>query len=106
MPHPTDGREEWLARSRIVSILGNDPIFDKSKRRALSIYHIKTISSLLDREFLSRTEKYERGLVLTNRIFELQQVHKWTEQETKGAVAVLDEQLSIGLHNIGTYTYP
>jgi acyl-CoA oxidase len=68
------------------------------------VIHVKTISSLLNREFLSRTEKYERGLVLTNRIFELQQIHKWTEQETKGALAVLDEQLPIGLHNIGTYS--
>ena len=27
-----DGRQEWLARSRIVNILEHDPVFDKSNR--------------------------------------------------------------------------
>ncbi|KDR78247.1 hypothetical protein GALMADRAFT_224622 [Galerina marginata CBS 339.88] len=77
------GREEWLARSRIVGILENDPVFDKSQR-----------------DFMSRTERYERGLALTNRIYELQTIHNWSDQETRVAIAVLDEQLSIGLHNV------
>ncbi|KJA24892.1 hypothetical protein HYPSUDRAFT_65201 [Hypholoma sublateritium FD-334 SS-4] len=77
------GRQEWLARSRIVSILEHDPVFDKSNR-----------------DFLSRTERYERGLAFTNHIFELQHVHNWSEDETKLAISVLDEPLSIGLHNI------
>ncbi|KAF9484218.1 peroxisomal oxidase [Pholiota conissans] len=77
------GRGEWLGKSKIVEILENDPVFDKSRR-----------------EFLSRTEKYERGLVLTNRIFELQQIHKWSDQETKAALSVLDDSLPIYLHNI------
>lgn len=49
---------------------------------------------------MSRTERYDRGLALTNRIFELQVTHKWSENETKLALAILDEQLSIGLHNV------
>uniref|UniRef100_A0A8H7XY14 Acyl-coenzyme A oxidase n=1 Tax=Psilocybe cubensis TaxID=181762 RepID=A0A8H7XY14_PSICU len=77
------GRDEWLARSRIVSLLQQDPVFDKSKR-----------------DFMSRTERYERGLALTNRIYELQEIHNWSDQETKVAISVLDEQLSIGLHNV------
>ncbi|KAF8970656.1 acyl-CoA oxidase [Flammula alnicola] len=77
------GRTEWLARSRIVSILEKDPVFDKSQR-----------------DFMTRTERYERGLALTNRIFELQNIHNWSDQETKLALAVLDEVLSIFLHNI------
>ncbi|KIM41888.1 hypothetical protein M413DRAFT_445097 [Hebeloma cylindrosporum] len=77
------GRDEWLARSRIVNILKNDPVFDKSQR-----------------EFLGRTQKYERGLALTNRIYELQVIHGWSEQQTKLAISVLDEQLSISLHNV------
>lgn len=27
-----DGREEWLARSKIVAVLEKDPVFDKSQR--------------------------------------------------------------------------
>ena len=38
---------------------------------------------------------------MTNRIFELQHVHKWSDEQTKLAISVLDEPLSIGLHNIG-----
>jgi len=55
----------------------------------------------LYREFLGRTEKYERGLALTNRIYELQANHGWSEQQTKLAISILDETLSISLHNVG-----
>jgi len=34
LPPSVDGRDEWLARSRIVNILQNDPVFDKSQRLA------------------------------------------------------------------------
>ncbi|PPQ83813.1 hypothetical protein CVT25_001028 [Psilocybe cyanescens] len=77
------GRNEWLARSMIVILLEKDPVFDKSKR-----------------DFMSRTERYERGLALTNRIYELQTIHNWSDHETTVAISVLDEQLSIGLHNV------
>jgi acyl-CoA oxidase len=50
---------------------------------------------------MNRTERYERGLSMTNRIFELETIHGWSELETRTAFAALDEQLSIGLHNIG-----
>ena len=32
LPPSVDGRDEWLAHSRIVNILQNDPVFDKSQR--------------------------------------------------------------------------
>ena len=38
---------------------------------------------------------------MTNRIFELETIHSWSERETKIALASLDEQLPIALHNIG-----
>ena len=53
------------------------------------------------REFMNRTEKYERGLSITSRIFELETIHGWSELETRTAFAALDEQLPIGLHNVG-----
>lgn len=49
---------------------------------------------------MSRSERYDRGLALTDRIFELQVTHKWSENETKLALSILDEQLSINLHNV------
>jgi acyl-CoA oxidase len=54
---------------------------------------------------MSRTERYTRGMALTNRVYELQDKHGWTQQQTSVAIAMLDEQLPIGLHNIGEYRY-
>src|SRR5882757_854131 len=53
---------------------------------------------------MNRTEKYERGISMTNRIFELETIHRWSELETRTAFAALDEQLPIGLHNIGEFS--
>ncbi|KAF5353255.1 hypothetical protein D9756_008030 [Leucocoprinus leucothites] len=78
-----NGRTEWEKRSKIVDIMSNDPAFDKSQRH-----------------FLSRTELYTRGLALTNRIYELQNIHNWSQQEATLAINSLDENLSIGLHNV------
>jgi acyl-CoA oxidase len=50
---------------------------------------------------MNRTERYERGLSMMNRIFELETNHGWSELETRTAFAALDEQLPIGLHNVG-----
>ncbi|KAF6750439.1 acyl-CoA oxidase [Ephemerocybe angulata] len=75
--------EEWRARSSIVQVLENDPVFDKSQR-----------------DFMSRTERYTRGMALTNRIYELQEQNNWSAQDTSIAIATLDEQLPIHLHNV------
>lgn len=101
LPPSVDGRDEWLAHSRIVNILQNDPVFDKSQRYCIVLQLNDQITDPLCREFLGRTEKYERGLALTNRIYELQVNHGWSEQQTKLAFSVLDESLSISLHNVG-----
>lgn len=53
------------------------------------------------RDFLQRTERYTRGLALTNRVYELQDIHHWSQQETSIAINSLDESLPIGLHNVG-----
>ncbi|KAF5376636.1 hypothetical protein D9615_007859 [Tricholomella constricta] len=74
---------EWLKRQNIVRTLESDPIFDKTHR-----------------EFMTRTDRYERALSMTNRIYELQEIHRWTNEETSLAIASLDEALPIALHNI------
>ncbi|KAF8147662.1 peroxisomal oxidase [Crassisporium funariophilum] len=78
-----DGHEEWKTRRKLVDVLRKDPVFDKSKR-----------------EFMTRTEKYERGQAMTNRIFELETIHGWDHFKTRTAFAALDDQLPIGLHFI------
>ncbi|KAJ3568100.1 hypothetical protein NP233_g5937 [Leucocoprinus birnbaumii] len=78
-----NGRSEWEKRRNVVHILSSDPVFDKSQRN-----------------FLSRTELYTRGLALTNRIYELQNTHKWSQQEAALAINTLDDNLPIGLHNV------
>ncbi|KXN92550.1 Putative peroxisomal acyl-coenzyme A oxidase 1.2 [Leucoagaricus sp. SymC.cos] len=78
-----NGRTEWEKRRRIVEILSKDPVFDKSKR-----------------DFMSRPERYTRGIAMTNRVYELQNIHNWSQQEANIAINSLDEQLSIGLHNV------
>ncbi|KAJ2913498.1 hypothetical protein MD484_g6924, partial [Candolleomyces efflorescens] len=75
--------EEWETRRKIVEVLENDPVFDKSQR-----------------DFMSRTERYTRGMELTNRVYELQDQHKWSQKDTSAAIAILDEQLPIQLHNV------
>ncbi|KAF9450509.1 peroxisomal oxidase [Macrolepiota fuliginosa MF-IS2] len=78
-----NGRAEWEKRKKILDTLGNDPVFDKSQR-----------------DFLSRTERYTRGLAITNRIYELQNIHNWSQQEASIAINGIDESLPIGLHNV------
>jgi acyl-CoA oxidase len=53
---------------------------------------------------MTRTERYNRGLAITNRLYELQESHNWSNQETATAFASLDEPLPITLHNVGMYT--
>ncbi|KAF8056074.1 acyl-CoA dehydrogenase/oxidase [Lyophyllum atratum] len=37
---------------------------------------------------------------MTNRIYELQETHRWSNEDTSLAIASLDEGLPIGLHNV------
>ncbi|KAF9456699.1 acyl-CoA dehydrogenase/oxidase C-terminal [Collybia nuda] len=78
-----NGPDKWKERSSIVNVLQNDPTFDKSQR-----------------DFMTRTERYHRGLSMTNRVYELQESHNWSNQQTATAFASLDEGLPISLHMI------
>ncbi|OBZ74786.1 Peroxisomal acyl-coenzyme A oxidase 1 [Grifola frondosa] len=77
------GDEQWTTRQRIVEIISNDPIFDKSSR-----------------PFSSRQERYKRGLAMANRIYELRELHKWSAKETSLAFDLIDEPVPMTLHNI------
>ena len=50
---------------------------------------------------MTRADRFNRGLAMTNRIYELQERHNWSNQETAIAFSSLDESLPITLHHIG-----
>ncbi|KAM5540990.1 hypothetical protein V8D89_005301 [Ganoderma adspersum] len=75
------GETEWQARQRILPVLSNDPIFDKSRR-----------------PFLTRTQLYTRALAMTNRVHELTERHQWSPEDAVLAFKILDEPLPIQLH--------
>ncbi|KAG6872455.1 hypothetical protein C0995_009615, partial [Termitomyces sp. Mi166 len=77
-----DGREEYLKQDKIVSVMKNDPVFDKSEK-----------------DFMARTDRYKRALTMVNRVYELQEKHNWTQEETVFALSTLGEALPINLHN-------
>ena len=52
---------------------------------------------------MTRTERYNRALSMTNRIYDLQESYNWSDQETATAFASLDEALPITLHNVGVF---
>ncbi|KAJ6529033.1 peroxisomal oxidase [Mycena vulgaris] len=78
-----NGAAEWRRREQIVDILSGDPLFDKSQR-----------------VFATRKEQYIRGQALTNRLYDLQEIHKWSPEQTTVAMAAVDESLPISLHNV------
>ncbi|KAK7014211.1 acyl-coenzyme A oxidase [Favolaschia claudopus] len=73
----------WDRRKKIVTILSNDPVFDKSLRA-----------------FHSRQEQFLRGEAISNRLYELQELHKWSQEDMTIALSVMDEPLPIASHNI------
>ncbi|KAG9217778.1 hypothetical protein CCMSSC00406_0003533 [Pleurotus cornucopiae] len=77
------GTSNWNKRVNVSGVIANDPTFDKSRR-----------------EFMSRTERYERGQKITDRLFELQEHHAWTPEELNLALSAVDEPLSINLHMV------
>ncbi|KAI0673208.1 acyl-CoA oxidase [Trametes maxima] len=76
------GKREWNTKNRMVSILSNDPVFNKSQR-----------------SFLTRTQLYQRALAMAKRIFELKDTHGWSTGDMVFAFKVIDEPLPIVLHN-------
>lgn len=77
------GRGKWEAHQKIQDILQSDSVFDKSQR-----------------DFIGRTESYERALIITRRLVELQRIHAWTKEEMQQAAFILSEELPIRLHDI------
>ncbi|KAJ7589583.1 peroxisomal oxidase [Mycena floridula] len=75
---------DWETRERLVALLSSDPVFDKKKR-----------------PFMTRTELYNRGLRMTNRILELQALHGWSANETNTAISLVGEPMPISTHNLG-----
>ncbi|KAJ7589575.1 peroxisomal oxidase [Mycena floridula] len=73
---------DWESRQRLVSLLSSDPVFDKKQR-----------------PFMTRTELFNRGLRMTNRILELQALHGWSNNETNFAFHLAGEPIPIYLHN-------
>ncbi|KAJ3743326.1 peroxisomal oxidase [Lentinula detonsa] len=76
-----NGHEEWQRKEKLVEIMSKDPVFDKSKR-----------------EWMTRTEKYSRGLRMANRIHELGQMLGWSKEDTTIATSLLDDPLPVSLH--------
>lgn len=98
-----DGEDQWETRRKVTQILEGDAVFDKARRwftRSLPL-DLWISNNLTNRDFMSRTERYTRGIALTNRVYQLQELHSWTQHETSIAIATLDEQLPISLHNVG-----
>jgi hypothetical protein len=80
-----------------------NPKGSTTRTQAVCITGISLIRVRIRRDFMTRTERYHRGLTMINRIFQLQESHNWSNQDTATAFASLDEFLPINLHNIGMY---
>ncbi|KAI0742970.1 acyl-CoA oxidase [Daedaleopsis nitida] len=75
------GEREWEEKQRIESTLSQDATFDKSRK-----------------PFLTRTQLYNRGLAIMNRLHELGELHHWSHEESNMAFKILDEGVPIALH--------
>jgi len=53
---------------------------------------------------MTRSERYRRGMAMTNRIYELQDLHGWSAEEVSIAFVSLDDALPVTLHDVGTWT--
>ncbi|KAF5349311.1 hypothetical protein D9758_011761 [Tetrapyrgos nigripes] len=72
---------QWVRKDKIMEELSKDPVFSKEGR-----------------DFMTRTEKYTRGLRMIKRVAELGDSLGWTKEETRLAMHSLDESLPISLH--------
>ena len=50
---------------------------------------------------MTRTERYKRGLAMTNRIYELSEQKGWTSKQNSDAISLLDEGVPMNLHSLG-----
>ncbi|KZT66801.1 acyl-CoA oxidase [Daedalea quercina L-15889] len=74
------GESKWGIHYRLLRIISEDPTFDKS-----------------DRPFMTRKDRYKRAIRMTNRVYELQNIHGWSNAETAEALDLIDEDLPIHL---------
>lgn len=77
------GRDAWETHARIVRVMQADPAFNKSRRL-----------------YMTRTERYERALAMTRRIYELKDQESWSDEETKLATRLVDENIPMTLHDL------
>ncbi|KAJ7153207.1 hypothetical protein C8R46DRAFT_1042232 [Mycena filopes] len=84
------GPAQWRRRAQIIDILSKDPLFNKSERCS---------------SFATRKELYIRGQLLTNRTYELQEIHNWTAEDTNLALSVADEGYSIDAFDLSPIEY-
>ncbi|KAL4243883.1 Acyl-coenzyme A oxidase [Abortiporus biennis] len=77
------GKNDWDAHHSIVQIMSNDPTFDKSLR-----------------VYMSRSDRYKRGLKMMNRIIQLRDEYSWSPAQYSKAVGLADEPLPLNLHDI------
>lgn len=96
-----DGRAEWDSHVKILEIMKNDPIFDKSQRSMT--FHSLWPLAKLTRLFMTRSDRYKRGLAMTDRIYELSKLHGWTTKQNAEAISLLDEGVPMNLHSLGEY---
>ncbi|KAK7055264.1 acyl-coenzyme A oxidase [Favolaschia claudopus] len=78
-----DGAARWRRREGIVGVLSTDPLFDKSKR-----------------PFQNRQQQFLRGEAISNRLYELKEIHKWTQEDMTIALSVMDEGLAISFEPV------
>jgi acyl-CoA oxidase len=76
-----NGKHEWQRKEQIVEVLSKDPVFDKRGR-----------------DWMTRTERYTRGLRRVNRIYDLEESLGWSKQDTAVATSLLDDPSPISLH--------
>lgn len=51
---------------------------------------------------MTRKERYERAINMTNRLYELQDIHSWSNDETAVALNIIDEEVPMHLHFAST----
>ncbi|KAG0257963.1 hypothetical protein BG011_003630 [Mortierella polycephala] len=74
--------EAYLERQeRLLTLIENEPAFDKS-----------------DRYFLGRTERFAHALRKDHAIVKMAQKHQWTQEEFSHAESLIDEAGPFGLH--------
>lgn len=54
---------------------------------------------------MTRKERFERGLAITARLYELADKYNWTPEQTAYALIPAEEASPVGLHNLGEFDY-